>query len=382
MKTDLTPQSLSTLIGSIYDCALEPERWPDTLTRLRLELDFANASISLLSLSSGSLLLSIMTGPDPIWLERMPQYAADVVEAWGGAEKMLTFPIDEPIVLSWVRDRSELAKNRAFRDWGRPQGLHDVMAIPLAIDRTVAGSVAFGRHDSQGQIGNAEVDAARLLLPHIQRAVAISKLLDVKSVVASSFEAAFDTLTVAVVLVDADLHIVHANGAARALLSENRQIGARRGVLTVLPQGVGAALGAAVRQAAQDETKIGRRGFGIPAATSDGMACVLHMLPLRYGVLRPGLAPAAVAAIFIAPATSPAGAPLDALGALFDLTPAEQRVFRQVALGLTRSEVARSLGIEAATVKTHLEHIFAKTGTRRQAELVALGASISLPLRS
>jgi hypothetical protein len=30
----MTPQQLSDVIGSIYDCALEPERWPDALQQV------------------------------------------------------------------------------------------------------------------------------------------------------------------------------------------------------------------------------------------------------------------------------------------------------------------------------------------------------------
>jgi DNA-binding CsgD family transcriptional regulator len=37
-------------------------------------------------------------------------------------------------------------------------------------------------------------------------------------------------------------------------------------------------------------------------------------------------------------------------------------------------ELAERLGISLATVKTHLNHIFAKTGTRRQADLLRLAA--------
>jgi DNA-binding CsgD family transcriptional regulator len=39
------------------------------------------------------------------------------------------------------------------------------------------------------------------------------------------------------------------------------------------------------------------------------------------------------------------------------------------------------LGITPATVKTHLQHIFDKTGCRRQADLVKLAASMSPPVR-
>jgi DNA-binding CsgD family transcriptional regulator len=55
-------------------------------------------------------------------------------------------------------------------------------------------------------------------------------------------------------------------------------------------------------------------------------------------------------------------------------------VFAQIAEGKTQAEIARALGIEIGTVKTHLLHIFAKTGTHRQADLVRLAASMALPL--
>jgi DNA-binding CsgD family transcriptional regulator len=42
-----------------------------------------------------------------------------------------------------------------------------------------------------------------------------------------------------------------------------------------------------------------------------------------------------------------------------------------VAEGLTNPELAARLYISRATVKTHLEHIFAKLGVRTRAELAA-----------
>jgi DNA-binding CsgD family transcriptional regulator len=68
------------------------------------------------------------------------------------------------------------------------------------------------------------------------------------------------------------------------------------------------------------------------------------------------------------------------VAALFDLTVTEAHVFAQIAEGKTQAEIARALGIEIGTVKTHLLHIFAKTGTHRQADLVRLAASMALPL--
>jgi DNA-binding CsgD family transcriptional regulator len=43
-------------------------------------------------------------------------------------------------------------------------------------------------------------------------------------------------------------------------------------------------------------------------------------------------------------------------------------------------EVAAVLGISETTVKWHLRHLYEKTGTHRQAELVKLVAGFSNPL--
>ena len=53
------------------------------------------------------------------------------------------------------------------------------------------------------------------------------------------------------------------------------------------------------------------------------------------------------------------------------LTPTEQRVAAIVAEGHSNDEVARQLLMSVATVKTHLTHIYAKTGVTSRAGLAA-----------
>ena len=63
---------------------------------------------------------------------------------------------------------------------------------------------------------------------------------------------------------------------------------------------------------------------------------------------------------------------VDAVAQYYKLTTAERRVLSAVVgTGGVRS-VATALGISQATVKTHLQNIFGKTGARRQIDLVKL----------
>jgi DNA-binding CsgD family transcriptional regulator len=62
------------------------------------------------------------------------------------------------------------------------------------------------------------------------------------------------------------------------------------------------------------------------------------------------------------------------LGETFGFTARERHVASMLAGGLTTAEIAGDLGISHETVRIHLRALFAKTGTRRQAELVRMMA--------
>jgi len=49
-----------------------------------------------------------------------------------------------------------------------------------------------------------------------------------------------------------------------------------------------------------------------------------------------------------------------------DLTPRESEVLRLIATGRSNREIARALFVSEATVKTHINRIFAKTGSRKR----------------
>ncbi|HEY1614434.1 MAG TPA: PAS domain-containing protein [Rhizomicrobium sp.] len=57
---------------------------------------------------------------------------------------------------------------------------------------------------------------------------------------------------------------------------------------------------------------------------------------------------------------------------LFGLTSAEAQVALNLFAGSTLSELARALGVSQATARVHLAHIFRKTRTTRQAQLIRL----------
>jgi DNA-binding NarL/FixJ family response regulator len=86
-------------------------------------------------------------------------------------------------------------------------------------------------------------------------------------------------------------------------------------------------------------------------------------------VLDPGVQQRLASAAARAPEAppGPAGAAAGPTGDS-DLTPREADVLRLIAAGQSNREIARSLFVSEATVKTHVNRIFAKTGSRDRAQ--------------
>jgi DNA-binding CsgD family transcriptional regulator/PAS domain-containing protein len=374
-------EKFSDLIGSIYDCVIAPERWTAVLDEICAEFGFATGALSVASLTNMKAVVNAVSGSD---LAQMAQngvgYGADIIELWGGAERIQQYPLGEPIVQSQAVRPDIISSNRYYREWAMPRGLFDAVAVGLVRDRTMVGNAIFSQHESAGRIDDAQVDGLRLLAPHIRRAVTISNLFDMKAVEATTFAATVEALTVGVVLADEDSKIVHANAAAAAMLAAGDPIVARHGRIAVQSAATTAALQSAVAQAAKDEATLGQKGIGIPIPRQGDKPLVIHVLPLRRSHTRSGLIQSAAAAVFVTSASGPPRLPHDALNQLYDLTPAEIRIFELICEGHTRDAISALLGVSVSTVKSHLIHVFEKTGCRRQVDLVRLAKSLTFPV--
>ena len=115
----------------------------------------------------------------------------------------------------------------------------------------------------------------------------------------------------------------------------------------------------------------------IPIAARDERAAMIaHLVPVR-GAARDVFA-AAETILVLADLRQGRAPPAELMQGLFDLTPAEARVARGLADGHTVGTLAGRHGVSSATIRTQLKAIFAKTGTARQADLVAMLAGAAI----
>ena len=124
---------------------------------------------------------------------------------------------------------------------------------------------------------------------------------------------------------------------------------------------------------ADDESIVAALGAGaIGYHTKDSdrgqVARAVQAAAAGQAVMEPEVQQRLLHAATSAPA-APAGEP--AYATVEGLTSREIEVLRLIALGLSNAEIAERLFVSEATVKTHVNHVFAKTGVRDRAQAVA-----------
>jgi DNA-binding NarL/FixJ family response regulator len=124
---------------------------------------------------------------------------------------------------------------------------------------------------------------------------------------------------------------------------------------------------------ADDESIIGALqagalGYLTKDATRTEIGRAIQAAAAGQAVLDPGVQRRLLSAAAARPAPTPAPgatpAPPTGPGNDDDLTPREAEVLRLIAAGQSNREIARTLFVSEATVKTHVNRIFAKTGSR------------------
>ena len=120
----------------------------------------------------------------------------------------------------------------------------------------------------------------------------------------------------------------------------------------------------------------------MPLKDASNEAWFAHVLPLTSGRRQQaGNNYAAVAAVFIRKTVPNALSPLEEIAKLYKLTASGVRVLDAVLKVNGVRATAELLGVSHATVKTHLQNVFRKTGAKRQSELVKINRWDVKPLR-
>jgi DNA-binding CsgD family transcriptional regulator len=362
---------LSTVIGDIYDAAIDPMLWQRALASACLFVRGFSAALFWHDSATQSSAALHLFNEDPLFTKLyFEKYLTmnPVFPAASFVESGAVVSVDD------ILPYEEFVETRFYKEWVAPQGIVDSLAVNLekGITRTSVFNVrtnVMSDDDMRHRMS--------LLVPHFQRAVAIGRLFDQNATTEEALTQTLDHVEAAVLLVGADGAITFANASAKAMLDNTTLISAENNALRAALPKADRILRGLFTAAEKGDASVGVRGVAVPLTPSSRDRWFAHVLPLTSGNRqKAATAHAAVAAIFIRRTAPDAPAPLEAIAKHHKLTASEVRVLDALLKVNGVKGMAETLGLSQATVKTHLHNLFRKTGTRRQSQLVKLVAGI------
>jgi DNA-binding NarL/FixJ family response regulator len=145
--------------------------------------------------------------------------------------------------------------------------------------------------------------------------------------------------------------------AATRLLLETRETSARVLILTTFD----------LDEYVYEALRAGASGFLLKDSPPEQLVAAIAIVARGDALLAPSVTRRVIEEFARRPRTPPA-----ASAALEQLTPRELDVLRQVARGLSNTEIAGALYVSETTVKTHIAHILAKLHLRDRVQAVVL----------
>lgn len=372
-------EQFSTLVGSIYDTALHPARWDDALEQIT---KFMNGMASMFGLHNAAARTGdayYSWGDDPKFTELyFKQYVKlnPVV-----VPSSIRVKAGDVFSVSTLMPYDEFRRSRFYLEWVEPQGYGDTTHVLIEKSATSFAHLGTVHSPKDSPADDSARKRMRLLAPHVCRAVAIGKILDLHKADLTSLSSMIDRVAAGIFLVRAGGEITYANQRARALLDRRHLVCEVDGVLNAVDRSAKRAFDEALTAAATGDAVRHRRHLAVPLTTNDGKNFVAYFLSLAVGRRRQvGQEFDAAAAVFVHEAALQLPTLIETVGARFRLTPSELRVlFAIIEVGGT-PEAAAVLGISEETVRTYLKRVFIKTGAHRQVDLVKLVAGYANPL--
>ena len=371
-------KEFSGLVGNIYDASLDPALWPAVFEQVCRFVRCSSAHLFAQDSVHKTTASRYFTwGDEPEFTQLYIDKYAKLNPMFPGA---LFFNVEEVHQLIEIIPREEVRRTRFCIEWMAPQEIIDDMFAILEKSATSCSLFQVIRRRRDGVVDDDARERLALLAPHIRRSVLIGKIIDLKKVEAAALADSLDTLSAGMFMVDASGRIVHANASGHSMLAEAKVLRSVGGHLGAINPLANQALLESFAATESGDPALGRKGIAVPLKARDDERYVANVLPLTSGTRRKaGISYSAVATVFVHKAALELSPP-EAIVKEFKLTPAELRVlFAIVEIGGVHKS-AEALGISEATARTHLRHLFEKTGTSRQAELIKLVAKYANPL--
>lgn len=371
MSSSLEARALS-LAALAYRAGVEPERWTEFLVQLASELGEPAIAMTLELPRSPQSMLTFRVHSDPSFGPVFADYATR------GA---LPFTMGSDTGERFVDAREaegvrDFADTDFYRDFMEPQGMHREGPVGLILGSYEGRPMAcLGIYRRVGGRRLEEDDRALLdlLVSHLRQAYVIHRELRGHRQRRDAVAEVMDRYPTGTALLDRRGKVIATNRAAKRLLAHSDGLLIEEGLLRATHPNCRVQFERMIREAVAGERRSGVAGdsaFEIerPSGKRPYGALATSLDTAPDG----GVSLDAVAVLFVADSEDrPDGMP-ELLRSLYHLTEAESELAALLCSGESIESAAAIRGVMPNTARAQLKQVFAKTGARRQSELVRL----------
>lgn len=362
----------SVLIPQIYDAVEDSEALPQALSGLCDLIGGQSAMLGILMKAPGPTPLPVSLRLDPAVMQTL--FARHLDNVW--RRHMDALPVGSPAASDSFVPLDRVRGTDFYGEVLEPWNIGHSAWFSIDDTRKHRVAMSINRSLARGPFTSAELRASHELLPHLRRAMQLRSLLDGHHEQRRLALGALDRLASGVLVVDGAARVLFANVVAEEIVGARDVLLATDGTIRPRQRELGDAfqrlLGSAIA---------GRPGGALLLARSSRRLPVSALVTPLAGTLAVSLSDRGrrgAAAIFLSDPERQEISAGQHLRALYRLSPMEARVAWLTTRSGSIGSAAKALGIAPETVRTHLKHIYAKTGVNRQSALAHLLATAAV----
>jgi DNA-binding CsgD family transcriptional regulator len=358
----VTVEDFSRLVAGIYAAAVTPERWGCALREIHRTL--------------GGIGSSLGRAGGPIWSidgTSMPEGPMkSYVEHYWRVDHVLAAVHRGPV--GAVRSGSELIDRGSefFGGWLRPNGIEDGLLVRLSGGPQPASFIVAAPRLTESFDTPERTKLVSGLVPHLQQALRTQGKLAVLANRTVELAGVLEVVRHGVIIVAGEHLVMNLNSAAERILRAEDGLYMQSGRIAATSARAEQELHCAIQNALAGEPSTVRTGRSLTCVRPSGRRpYVIHVLPSHRRHADEPLRQPMALVLIIDPDDEPEPT-VALLRRLYRLTEAGAEVAIHVMRGADLKQISEELSISYTTVCTYLQHVFDKTDTHRQAELVRL----------
>jgi DNA-binding CsgD family transcriptional regulator len=362
-------EAILALVRRIHEASLAADAWQPVLQSITDLLDGDHAILLASNPASADSGLAAAAGMDNGAFAR---FASPEAESWI-APAMRAIRSGDAVTRSRLMPDRQFERTDFYNDVVRPAGGFHSLGVAHQMS-TLSSFVAVCRRKQAGDFDADDVAIMQALSPHFATALRVRQRLGAADLAAKGAWTALERLNTGIVVVNATAGVVFANKTAEHLFAARDLRLDRDGICTrdrAVDRRMRRLIAACTGRAAP-HTEIG--GILELGRGEQHAGLRIAVTPFQFEPI--GLAPddyaGPLALLLVSDPQQDRHNRVMALRQRFRLTLAEASFALEIVKGDGRAAAAARSGITVGTARTHLEHIFEKTGVRRQAELVHL----------